>query len=89
MFHNRPRLPELHVMSLAGHVKDVFDSDLFIEFRMQMALTDRRAVTESTLIDLMLLSQADYFVGTFSSGEMLLCIACLKCIRSLLYLGCS
>uniref|UniRef100_A0A7S1MXG3 Uncharacterized protein n=1 Tax=Hemiselmis andersenii TaxID=464988 RepID=A0A7S1MXG3_HEMAN len=59
----------IDVVSLAGkHRNLMFDSNLYIEFRMQMGLTDRRAVTESSLLDLMLLSHSDYFIGTFSSA---------------------
>uniref|UniRef100_A0A7S1HK44 GT23 domain-containing protein n=3 Tax=Hemiselmis andersenii TaxID=464988 RepID=A0A7S1HK44_HEMAN len=34
---------------------------------MLMATMDRRMVAETTLVDILLLSQCDYFVGTLSS----------------------
>jgi hypothetical protein len=46
--------------------RGVFDSNLYIEFRVQMQLVDRRAVTHSSILDLLLLSECDYFIGTLS-----------------------
>lgn len=43
------------------------ESDWAIELRLVMATIDRRLVAETTLLDILLLSHADYFVGTLSS----------------------
>ena len=45
----------------------VFDADWFLEFRSQLGLVDPQVVTESALLDLLLLSEGTYFVGTFAS----------------------
>ncbi|KAJ1467258.1 hypothetical protein T484DRAFT_1986816 [Baffinella frigidus] len=59
----------MEVVSLSGLDRaSLFASDLYIEFRVQMGLVDRRQVAHSTFVDLLLLAECDYLVGTFSSA---------------------
>lgn len=47
--------------------RQVFSADWFLEFRSQMGLVSAKDVTESALVDLLLLAEGDLFVGTFAS----------------------
>jgi len=42
-------------------------SDWAIELKLLMATMDRRMVAETTLVDILLLAEADFFIGTLSS----------------------
>ena len=56
---------------LIFHVLDfdrtMFDSKWFIEYRLKYEHVDPSAVSDATMADLMVLREADYFVGTFAS----------------------
>eukprot|EP00961_Rhodomonas_salina_P217373 2937618-Rhodomonas_salina.1 len=47
--------------------RKLFESSLFIEYRLMLGYVDSKAVTDATMLDLFLLAQADYFVGGFGS----------------------
>ena len=47
--------------------RQVFAANWFLEFRAQLGLVSAQAVTESALVDLLLLAEGDMFVGTFAS----------------------
>ena len=47
--------------------RSVFESSLFIEYRLMLGYVDKAAVADSTMLDLLLLAEADYFVGGFGS----------------------
>ena len=60
------QVDDLEIMHLPLD-RGVFDADWFLEFRSQLGLVDPQVVTESALLDLLLLSEGSYFVGTFAS----------------------
>jgi len=47
--------------------RSVLEGDWFLEFRSQLGLADAFEITQSALIDLFLLSQGNFFVGSFAS----------------------
>jgi hypothetical protein len=47
--------------------RSFFFSDWFLEFRVQQGLASAPLVTASALLDVFLLSEGSYFVGSFSS----------------------
>jgi hypothetical protein len=60
------RISDLDIMHLSLD-RSIFDADWFLEFRSELGLVDSQLVTESALLDLLFLSEASYFVGTFAS----------------------
>jgi len=59
-------VPDLEIMQLSLD-RSMFSADWFLEFRSELGLVDTQLVTESALLDLLLLSEGSYFVGTFAS----------------------
>eukprot|EP00960_Hanusia_phi_P001469 42030-Hanusia_phi.AAC.3 len=47
--------------------RSIFDSRWWIDHRAAFGVVDQAQVGESALVDLLLLSECDYFIGTFSS----------------------
>jgi len=47
--------------------RTIFDSQWWIDHRAAYGLVDRKQVAESALLDMLMLADCDYFIGTFSS----------------------
>mmetsp|Transcript_7633 Transcript_7633/g.25898 ORF Transcript_7633/g.25898 Transcript_7633/m.25898 type:complete len:542 (-) Transcript_7633:985-2610(-) len=60
-------LTDFHFVFVPFDRKLFSASDWAIELKLLMATLDRRLAAESTVLDILLLAEADYFVGTLSS----------------------
>ncbi|KAJ1470907.1 hypothetical protein T484DRAFT_1917060 [Baffinella frigidus] len=57
-------------LALGAHLpldRAIFDSSFFIEYRLSLGYVDGAAVSDATVLDLLLLAHADFFVGGFGS----------------------
>ena len=47
--------------------RSMFDSQWWIDHRAAYGLVDRKQVAESAVLDMLMLAECDYLIGTFSS----------------------